>query len=171
MGKLKRWEAECGAEGLMYEKRLTRMWCDFSALQVQCTAAALPCMPGAWIISPSRRGAIKAYGENNSRRRRRRKRRAYGLDGWERQRRQNSGESWALVMNSNLRFGPSLKPFFFFFFSKKKKNKIKKRKKKRRGGGGWRGRESHHTNRVPGIRVHQSGLSACGLPLDASKLI
>lgn len=42
----------------------------FAEPQVQCPAAALPCMPGAWIISPSRGGAIKAYGEHNKRRRR-----------------------------------------------------------------------------------------------------
>lgn len=85
------------------------MWSVFSALQVQCAAAALPCMPGAWIISPFRRGAIKAYGEYNSRMRRR----VFGLDGWGRQRRQNAGESSALVMNLNLYFGPSLNLFFF----------------------------------------------------------
>lgn len=104
-------------EGLMYEKKASRstharMRRVFSALQVQCTAAALPCMPGAWIISPFRRGAIKAYREYNSRRRRRR---AFGLDGWGRQRSRNAGESLALVMNLNLLFGPSLNLFFFFF--------------------------------------------------------
>lgn len=76
-------------------------------------------------------------------------------------------ECWR-KLSSAYEFKPSLWSVFEPFSLKKKIKKSNKAEGEAgRGGGG----DADHTSRVLGIRVHQSGLSACGLPLDVSKFI